>query len=181
MSIWLPWISNTPTILIKTGMEFINIHAPHTCKFESSVATDYTDFRLWIGRLAVVSSNIRLIVLIMYDAQKEQLPTRQKDVIGRRVHGWRLNELSITIPCDLRGWFSCRHTVQRLRLLFRDILVFRVLNDAWVCYLLDAWRGNKKYVHSTIPYVQNSKRYLLYSSWSHLKICKKKKLWQNSN
>ena len=69
------------------GMESINIHAPHTCKFESSVATDYADFRLWIRRLAVVSPNIRLVVLIVYDAQKEQLPARQKDVIGRRVHG----------------------------------------------------------------------------------------------
>ena len=126
-----------------------HIELRRTCNLEGGVTTDHANPRLRIGRLAVVRPDIRLIVLIMYDSQEEQLAAREEDVVRRRIHGRCLDGFAVTIPCDLGRGFARRHAVQGRGLLLRDILVLGVFDDARVRYLFHACGGrNKSFVDS---------------------------------
>ena len=103
-----------------------------TGNVERGVATDGADAGARTRRVAVVRADVRLRVLVVDDAQEEQLAARQQHPVRRRVLVRRRHRNSVAVPRDHRRRVALRLAVERRRLVLGDVLALRVLDDARV-------------------------------------------------
>ena len=71
-----------------------------TCDVERGVAAEDGDLGARVGRDAVVFPDIRFVVLVVDDAQEEQLTRRQQHPVRRRILIGRDHRLSVPVPRD---------------------------------------------------------------------------------
>jgi len=123
-----------------------------TGDLESCILADDASFRFRIRCVAVVDADVRPSVLVVYDAQEEQLTTRQQHPVRRRVLVGRHNRNSVAIPRDEWRWFALCLAIERRRFVFGYELVFRVFDDAWVRRLV----ARRLFDQTCIQYAQVS-------------------------
>ncbi len=108
-----------------------------TCQVKRGVPADYTDPSLRVGSIAVVDTNVRLAVLVVYYPEKEQLSGREKHAVRFWVFVGRDDRMTVAIPCYNGRRVTLCLTVQSRWLILRYILIFWVFDYSWIRYLLN--------------------------------------------
>ena len=121
-----------------------------TSNLQGGIATDDADFGLGVGGVAVVDAHIRLVVLVVDDAQEEELSAGQQHAVGGGVLRGCDHRATVAVPRDGGRGVTLGLAVERGRLILGHILVLWVLYDARVGHLLNPCNTHKHTTNITL-------------------------------
>ena len=103
-----------------------------------------------VGSVAVVFTNIRLVILCMNYTQEKQLAIVKQHTMWVWVCWRSFHKLAIFVPCDHWSRLAFSLTVQTSGLILSEEVILRVFSDSWVAR---GWREVSPKIWGIFKYI----------------------------